>query len=110
MVPRVVERNRDHDLENWQWWLGQHDVEAAPGRSLSFDSYANVLQMALDGQGVALGFSPLVDTLLKQNKLVRPMPNALATSYSVYLVRPNAIKPSQAALQFVEWIFQQSAS
>ena len=99
---------RYHDLENWQWWLGQHDVDGTPASTLSFDSYANVLQMALDGQGVALGFSPLVDTLLQQSRLVRPMTNALATSYSVYLVRPNAVKPSQEALQFVEWIFQQS--
>jgi LysR family glycine cleavage system transcriptional activator len=101
---------RYHDLENWLWWLGRHEINSTPSRTLSFDSYANVLQMALDGQGVALGFSPLVNTLLEQNKLVRPIPHSLATSFSVYLVRPNAIKPSPEAQQLIEWIFQQSAA
>jgi LysR family glycine cleavage system transcriptional activator len=101
---------RYHDLENWQWWLGRHEVDSTHSRTLSFDSYANVLQMALDGQGVALGFSSLVDTLLEQNKLVRPIPHSLATSYAVYLVRPNAIKPSPEAQQVIEWIFMQSAT
>lgn len=101
---------RYHDLENWRWWLDCHGVSSAPARTLSFDSYANVLQMALDGQAIALGFSPLVDTLLEEERLVRPMQESLSTSYSVYLVRPNAIKPSQEAQQFIEWVFEQAVA
>lgn len=100
---------RYHDLENWVWWLQQHGVTAAPSRVLSFDSYANVLQMALDGQAVALGFSPLVDALVQQGRLMRPIGESLATNYSVYMVRPNGVKPSQEAQQFIEWIFEQTA-
>tara|TARA_B110000503_G_scaffold36706_1_gene60039 strand:+ start:31284 stop:32168 length:885 start_codon:yes stop_codon:yes gene_type:complete len=93
-----------HDLENWRWWLGEHNVNTTSARMLSFDSYANVLQIALDGQGIALGFSRLVDKLLHENKLVRPISNTLSTSYAVYLVIPNAVKPSPEVQRFVDWI------
>jgi DNA-binding transcriptional LysR family regulator len=108
--PLVNLSGRYHALENWRWWLDCHGVSSAPARTLSFDSYANVLQMALDGQAIALGFSPLVDTLLEEERLVRPMQESLSTSYSVYLVRPNAIKPSQEAQQFIEWVFEQAVA
>ena len=101
---------RYHDQENWVWWLQQHGVTTPPSRVLSFDSYANVLQMALDGQAVALGFSPLVDALVQQGRLMRPIGESLATNYSVYMVRPNGVKPSQEAQQFIEWIFEQSTA
>lgn len=99
---------RYHDMENWQWWLNNQGVVPAASRMLSFDNYANVLQVALDGQGIALGFSHLVDTLLEQKKLVRPIDNALATNYSVYLVMPNAVKPSQQVQNFIDWILEEN--
>jgi LysR family glycine cleavage system transcriptional activator len=99
-----------HDQENWKWWLEGHGIQVAPSRNLSFDSYANVLQMALDGQGVALGFSPLVDTLLEQKKLLRPITQSLATSFAVYLVSPNKVPRTPQARQFIEWILAQSTT
>lgn len=97
-----------HDLENWQWWLSQHGVDTPVSKTLSFDSYANVLQVALNGQGIALGFNRLVDSLLAQNKLVRPIPNTLATNYAVYIVRPKAVNPSQTVQNFIDWILAES--
>jgi LysR family glycine cleavage system transcriptional activator len=99
-----------HDLENWQWWLREHGVKENSTRMLSFDSYANVLQIALDGQGIALGFNRLVDKHLQDRSLVRPIPNTLGTSYSVYLVIPNAIKPSPEVQLFIDWILKESQS
>jgi LysR family glycine cleavage system transcriptional activator len=98
---------RYHDLENWRWWLAEHGVDTAATRMLSFDSYANVLQFALDGQGIALGFSRLVDKYLRGKKLLRPIPHSLATSHAVYLVIPNAIRPSATVQGFIDWILRE---
>ena len=97
-----------HDLENWHWWLQQHGVKDETARTLNFDSYANVLQLALSGQAVALGFSPLVDQLLEQNQLVRPIDASLANSYAVYLVEPNGVTHSPEAELFIDWVYEQA--
>ncbi|MEE8144268.1 MAG: LysR substrate-binding domain-containing protein, partial [Kiloniellales bacterium] len=68
-----------HAMEDWNWWLAGSGVQPpASLHILGFDSYANVIQAALDGQGIALGFSGVVSGLLSRGQLVRPMERALS--------------------------------
>src|SRR5215470_19876250 len=58
---------------NWSAWLaaiGIHDLK--PAGSLRFNQFDQVLRAALDGQGVALGRIPLINSFLRQKKLVAP--------------------------------------
>lgn len=103
--------NLDGDMhadEGWRWWLTGHGVTLPQDfRSLGFDSYANVLQVALDGRGVALGFSGLSSELLEQKRLVRPLPESLQGSGAVYLVTPENTQLPAHAQQFIDWILEE---
>ncbi|MBZ8131867.1 LysR substrate-binding domain-containing protein [Afifella sp. IM 167] len=62
------------DWIDWDGWLAEVGsavrVGAHDGRA--FDSYPLVLQAAVSGQGIALGWRRTVETLLKEGALIRP--------------------------------------
>src|SRR6185369_6216994 len=63
-----------HALRWFRWsdWLKAAGLGSPPrGPQLRFNNYTLVLQAAIAGQGVALGWSPLVEPLLAAGQLVR---------------------------------------
>ena len=61
------------ELLEWPPWLGAMKVESLkPASVLHFSQYDQMIQAAVNGQGVALGRLPLVNSLLEQCKLVAP--------------------------------------
>jgi DNA-binding transcriptional LysR family regulator len=67
------------DLEHrspWLSWEAWFDLVRAhgvkPAGTLRFSHYDQMIQAALDGQGIALGRSPLVDRWVKEERLVLP--------------------------------------
>jgi LysR family glycine cleavage system transcriptional activator len=96
--------------EDWRWWLKGLGVRAPKSlKTLGFDSYANVIQAALDGQGVALGFSGLALELIASGRLIRPINAEMTRGLAVYVVTPNRVKPSPAVRSFVKWIIAEGA-
>jgi len=63
-----------------------------------------VMQAALDGHGIALGFSGLATDLLAKGQLVRPLDLELTRGLAVYLVTPRASKPSPPVRSFIRWM------
>ncbi len=99
-----------HSLENWNWWMEELGVPMpASARLLGFDSYANVIQAAVDGQGLALGFSHVVGDLLDQGRLVRPIEHACSKGLAVFLVAPRGIRLTPNAKDFHDWIISEAA-
>jgi DNA-binding transcriptional LysR family regulator len=58
------------DWTNWLEAYGLRDMEAAG--DLRFSHYDQMIQAALDGQGVALGRLPLLSGLIRSGRLVAP--------------------------------------
>ena len=99
-----------HSTEDWTWWLAGAGVSLpASFRMLGFDNYANVIQAAMDGQGVALGFSHIVSEQLARGQLVRPLAHSLSKGYAVYLVVPEGASLSPNAQNFFDWIVAEAA-
>ena len=98
-----------HASEDWWWWLKGHTVTVPRSfKTLGFDSYDNVIQAALDSQGVALGFSGLVNTLLEEGLLIRPIKEKLSKNLAVYLVKPSGTKSAPRVQEFVDWILEEA--
>ncbi len=99
-----------HAQEDWHWWLEGSGVDALPGalHILGFDSYANVIQAAADGQGVALGFGGIVDGLLERGQLVRPLDARLSKGLAVYLVTPKGGRLTAVARKFHDWLLAEA--
>ncbi len=98
-----------HAVEDWRWWL----AGAAPTDRLDilgFDSYANVIQAACDGQGVALGFSGIVDGLLERGDLVRPIAESRSRGQAVYLAVPADADLSPLARKFHDWVLAEAGA
>jgi DNA-binding transcriptional LysR family regulator len=98
------------DLTDWPAWLASQGVQANPRhRPLQFNSHTLLLQAALEGQGIALGWSLLTDELLARGALVRPLPHALRSPRGFWFVMASG-KRSAAALAFRDWLLAQFAA
>lgn len=89
----------------WRTWLLAAGVEGVdPIRGPSFSHAHVLLQATIDGQGVALGATPLVDDDLAAGRLVKPFELTLPGEWAYYVVCPKerAIEPNIKA--FREWI------
>lgn len=94
---------------NWPAWLAAVGVrELTPVGSLRFIHFDQVMQAALDGQGVALGRVPLIDSLLKQGRLVAPLRGKYTTPRAYFVVRgaQSAVRPE--AQDFIDWLLEEA--
>lgn len=99
-----------HATEDWWWWLKHQNVRVpASFRMLGLDSYDNVIQLALKGEGVALGFSGLVTEFLSDGRLVQPIRNSESRNRAVYLVTPATASPTPKVQNFIDWIIEEAA-
>jgi len=93
---------------SWPVWLEMAGVPALrPGGSIAFNQYEPTIRAALDGQGVALAMLALVDDLLKQGKLVAPLPQRFSNPRSYYLVLADRAAANPAVDAFREWLANQ---
>ncbi len=88
-------------LMGWPAWFARMGVKGYSGKSsLKFNSHPLLLQAACDGQGIALGWSVLVDDLLADGTLVRPLQAELESARAFYFVLSNKTpRPETLALQ-----------
>jgi hypothetical protein len=70
--------------------------------------YDQMIQATLAGQGVALGRSPLIDSLLRQRKLVAPFSQTMASPRSYYLIQSAAALRKPEVQSFIEWLRQEA--
>lgn len=106
---------RGENSSNWFDWSGVFrelglSSTPAPGQ-LRFDNYTLLIQAAIGGQGVAIGWRHLVDNLLAQGLLCRPIAQTVMSSLGYYVVLPQRKRRGVLIQQFVDWLMaEQSGS
>jgi LysR family transcriptional regulator, glycine cleavage system transcriptional activator len=93
------------DWGTWLSALGLGDLN--PVRALHFSQYEQMIQAALNGQGVALGRYPLVNDLIQSGALVAPFKDAVVGSRSYFLIESSAAGGKLHVHQFVEWLLDE---
>ena len=92
-------------LQSWAMWLRALKLETlTPASVLHFSMYDQMIQATMAGQGVALGRSPLIDSLLRQRKLVAPFSQTMASPRSYYLVQSAAALRKPEVQSFIAWL------
>ena len=89
----------------WPAWFEKLGIN--PGtipKGIFVDSYTNMIQAALSGQGVALGDMPLLDNLISQGVLVCPLEIEPIVRDYFFLVLPRGTEPVPATDCFCEWL------
>ncbi len=76
---------------------------------LGFNSYDNVIRLVMQGEGVALGFSGLIDDYVDDGRLIRPLKSVENQILAVYVVLPAAASPSPRVQHFIDWIVEETS-
>ncbi|HEY1934870.1 MAG TPA: transcriptional regulator GcvA [Acetobacteraceae bacterium] len=100
-----TETNRDE----WTLWLTAAGLPTslATQRSLTFDQRLMALQAAIDGLGVALGTTRIVETDLVAGRLIAPFGSiTLSAETGYYLVGPAETAALPKIALFREWLMQ----
>lgn len=102
-APFVHMDDGDHPWMTWAGWLAAFGLtlERRPGRVL-FHNYPMVLQRALLGHGVALGWRPLVDEYVEGGALAIVGPE-VRSDRGYYVTWP-AGDPSDAVASLITWL------
>ncbi|QPC95484.1 LysR substrate-binding domain-containing protein [Mesorhizobium sp. INR15] len=86
------------------WFKAVGIVEPTRAAGLHFNNYPLLIQAAVDGQGVALGWGHLIDDLLDNMSLVRCMSTSLTLKPAFFVVRSVDGAPQPEATLFEDWI------
>lgn len=121
--PKPLRRLRDlaehtliHDLythpgeawNRWDAWFGLAGISTSPGSGPSYTDTILINQAAIQGQGIAIGRSALVDDALTQGLLVRPFDIVRPADYSYWCVMTPEVSETRAASAFRDWLFDMS--
>ena len=70
----------------------------------TFNDYSIVLQAAIEGQGVALGWKHLVSPLIQQGKLIAPLDLEIKTDHPFYILTPKNKTKNQSVTLLRNWL------
>ncbi|MFJ3483106.1 LysR substrate-binding domain-containing protein [Pseudomonas sp. NPDC090202] len=114
-VPQAVEDfsaieliDSDATLEGWMTWNGWFkalgNVQPKLKYSLRCSSYGDTIQAALQGHGVALGWSRLLEPMLVSGQLIRLGHFVVKPADAYYVVVPSGRTPTALTAALVEWL------
>ncbi len=100
----------DQTWMTWQEWFARLDVEAkSTAVKLRFNNYLLLIQAALEGQGVALGWRRLIDPLIDRGDLLMACPARVVPQARYYLLIPSRVRNDRAVKAFRTWLLQEAS-
>jgi len=95
--------------EDWPTWLRANGIVADwATRGYRFESSSMAYEAAIKEIGVAVAVTALVQSDLKEGRLVTPFPMTLSTPYAYWLVYPPAKAANPAVAVFRNWIVEEA--
>jgi putative choline sulfate-utilization transcription factor len=103
----------DNNATQWLDWdrffKGRRSKVKTIESAMVFNNYTLLVQSAIAGQGIGLGWGGLVDEMLSSGMLVALKDFELTSNAGYYAVQPNA-QNKVAGDQFIEWLATQVAT
>lgn len=91
----------------WNNWFRVHGLQGpSDNTGIQVNTYTNMLQAAIEGQGIALAGYPLVDVQLKRGTLLR-IANIPGMKREFYYVLNRSSQRADAK-QFCQWLFEEA--
>jgi DNA-binding transcriptional LysR family regulator len=95
------------DAVDWTLWLSRFGVTYQPRHPIvSFNNYPMLVEAALAGEGVALGWRHLSESLLAQGRLVRPLVEECDFQRNYYLALRDRPNGTAALADLHEWLLE----
>lgn len=105
----LISRYRRHDWDDWLAACDLADVATATER-MSFSSSVLTWQAAIDGLGIAIGQTALLQHEFRQGLLIRPFGRPLRRAQGHYLVRPAVQRESREVRALRDWLLAAAAA
>jgi LysR family glycine cleavage system transcriptional activator len=97
------------DLQDWPIWLRAMKLEGLkPASMLHFSQFDQLINAAINGQGIALGRMPLLKQLMSDRRLVAPFKKTMASPRSYYLVQSSSASRKPEVKEFVAWVLDEA--
>ncbi|ANI81992.1 LysR substrate-binding domain-containing protein [Kosakonia oryzae] len=92
----------------WEDWFRHHQVYGqSHSASRTFNAYSLVIQAALEGQGIALGWQPLIAPFIASHQLVQCGPQ-VRTERGYYLISASHKPPSTQQEKIKAWLLDEA--
>lgn len=89
----------------WPTWFRIHGLDMGRAKAgITVNSYTNLVQAALDGQGFALIGPPLIEKFLSNEALIQPVDARPVVRHAFHLLSPRASIPTSAVQAFADWV------
>ncbi len=96
---------------NWQQWLSEVNVEVPdPTRGPAFSEALMAIQAAMDGHGVALGQSVLVEYDIAAGRLICPFQIETSLRLSYYLIYQTRPNENEGLAVFLQWLIDEAGN
>jgi DNA-binding transcriptional LysR family regulator len=94
-----------HPWLHWKTWLEvERLADLRPAATLVFSGYEQIIPAAVEGHGVALGRSPLVNDLIRAGKLVAPFASAAEPARGYFAIVSRSAEARPEVADFVAWL------
>ncbi|MBI3898934.1 MAG: LysR family transcriptional regulator [Gammaproteobacteria bacterium] len=103
-----LERSDPASWLSWKDWFDLHRITVSQTEhDFTINSYPLVIQAAIGGQGVALGWLPLVEEALRNKQLVTAARQPVKTKRGYFLVESTAATKPVYMERFRRWIIDE---
>lgn len=106
----LLQLEADHNARWFDWpeLFSRLNIGSAPREpELMFNNYTLLLQAALSGQGVAIGWSPFIEPMLDGGALVALTETPLQSLNGYHIVFPTNRAVAPLVLEFVDWLVEE---
>lgn len=104
----LVLEDAERSWMSWHSWFEQNGVpRMSPASTIIVNNYPLLVELAVYGKGVALGWERVIDPLLESGSLVVASDGVATMGGSYYLTQPSERAESTAARKFREWVIEQ---
>jgi LysR family glycine cleavage system transcriptional activator len=101
----------DDTHPNWAMWLKAANVDNVdPSHGLRFDNASSCINAAIEGVGVALARTALIDSDLAAGRLVKLFELSLPSDFGYYVVYPKRSEKLPKVMAFRDWLFEEVAA
>jgi len=102
----------EHKRMSWPSWfeLAGSPVRELPPPTLAFNDYQVILQAAMTGEGIALGWTHIVDDLVQQGLLAWASDIMVETDHPFCIVQSKDRLPTPSTQLVTEWLINEMAS
>ncbi|SFV13379.1 LysR substrate-binding domain-containing protein [Pseudomonas sp. OV546] len=106
----LIVEDHYHDWLTWTDWFADIGADYyTPRHALRTNSYQLLMQSAVMGHGVALGWKSLLESDLDSGRLQMALPHTMHSRGRLHFMQPHHRNPPLAVRSFRQWLLAQAA-